>query len=180
MHPCRTESWPKADQFKPMQDKKLHRHLRSETANRSSLPENRQKKRRVYSSDNWRPKDFRNMENEFMKRGYLLPAGCKNLADAMKLPKEVTKVQTSKVPLSLPLPPTKGIILIHKHMTVLDLALLLGQNPFRFAMDLVEMGAIQRPPTTSESDSVETVQLDFVTISRIARKYGFVAQNAAE
>ena len=56
------------------------------------------------------------MENEFMKRGYLLPDGCKNLADAMKLPKRVAKAQTSTVSISHPLPPAKGIVIIHKHM----------------------------------------------------------------
>jgi hypothetical protein len=73
-------------------------------------------------------------ENEFMKRGYLLPDGCKDLADAMKLKGQQHPLMNPLPPETLikwnkalalkswkestPLPPVKGVLTIPKETTV--------------------------------------------------------------
>ena len=113
--------------------------------------------------------------------------GCKNLADAMKLPKAVAKPQASIVSISHPLPPAKGIILFYRPMMISELATMLGQDIFLIIGEVINMGLFK--PKNYEATSTETFfaavasdmpPLDFKTVSVIARKYGFVAQNAVE
>ena len=127
------------------------------------------------------------MEHDYMKRGYLLPEGCKDLIDVLKrkqkrvhylfpkLPKQFaqlpkgygTMIKSLKQP--APLPPVKGEITIPAQTTVAQLAALLSQKPFRIVADLMQLGVFA---------SVKQL-LGFETISRIARKYGFIAKKAA-
>src|SRR5437764_9738213 len=99
------------------------------------------------------------MENDFMKRGYLLPHGCKDLIDVLNL-KQKQKLEQNlfikpskqlaqlpkgyqamiKPPKPAALPPVKGEIVIPPVTTVSQLAALLAQKPFQIIADLLEMG----------------------------------------
>jgi len=103
-----------------------------------------------------------------MKRGYLLPKGCKNLIDVSK-----SKVQPKPTPAKTsppaPPPPITGEMTVAAQMTVSELAAALTQKPFRIIADLMELGVF----VTVKH------QLDFDTIARVVRKYGFTAKKAA-
>jgi Translation initiation factor IF-2, N-terminal region len=124
----------------------------------------------------------RNMENEFMKRGYLLPEGCKDLMDVLKLkqqhpllhplaPEILKKWQALKsfksVATKLPI---QGVLTIPKRISISQLATLLGQKPFRIVAELMNLGFF-----LSASE-----ELSFETASLIARKCGFLAKRAEE
>ena len=102
------------------------------------------------------------MENEYMKRGYLLPEGCKDLTD---IPKYKAKPAPA---LPAPLPPIIGEMAVPAHMTVTELAAALTQKPFRIIADLMELGVF----VTVKH------QLDFDMISKVVRKHGFTARRA--
>jgi hypothetical protein len=142
---------------------------------------------------------FDGMENEYMKRGYLLPPGCKDLNDVIKLKEQqaqslfyhlpqLPKVyDTALKPSSLaqmfkaqdttptpgktlePLPPVIGELVIPPHTTVKKLAALLGQKPFVIVGDLMKLGMF----------ATVDFLLDFKTISKVARMHGFTAIKAA-
>ncbi len=124
-----------------------------------------------------------------MKRGYLLPEGCKDLIDVLKLKpsfvaedcknvidvsklkpqvfKLKPKQQSPKHP--APVPPIVGEIIIPEQTSVSQLAALLGQKAFQIIADVMELGVfatVKQP-------------LDFKIISSVARKYGFIAKRAA-
>ena len=127
------------------------------------------------------------MEHDYMQRGYLLPEGCKDLNDVLKrkqkrahyllpklpnqfaqLPKGYgTMIKPRKQP--APLLPVKGEIIIPAQTTVSHLAALLSQKPFMIVADLMQMGVFANAWQL----------LGFETISRVARKYGFIAKKAA-
>lgn len=107
------------------------------------------------------------MENEFMKRGYLLPKGCKDLSDVLK-PKAEHMPMTAEPPVAAPLPPSTGEMAVPSKMTVKELAAALSQKPYRIIANLLEIGVFA---TLSH-------QLDFDAISRVVRKYGFIARRA--
>lgn len=102
-----------------------------------------------------------------MKRGYLLPEGCKDLIDVLK-----PKVQRGAPPMQpatpASLPPIVGEMTVAAQMTVSELATALAQKPFRIIADLMEIGVFANVKQ----------ELDFETISRVARKYGFTAKRA--
>ena len=113
------------------------------------------------------------MENEFMKRGYLLPEGCKDLSGVAKPPLRVellsqylSKALGAKSAMSLP--PVNRQIVIPPHTTAKKLAALLGQKPFRIICDLAQLGTFA---------SVYDV-LEFHVISDVARMHGFLAIRA--
>ena len=120
------------------------------------------------------------MENEYMKRGYLLPKGCKDLTDVVKLennpnfhwpslPDKIAFYETAMTwKQSAPLPPLTRQIFVSPHTTVKELAALLEQKPFKIICDLVELGTL-----ASVDDA-----LDFKMVFVIARKYGFTAIKA--
>ena len=129
------------------------------------------------------------MENEFMNRGYLLPDGCKDLKDAW-LPKGGA-CGTWMMPMSGVFTPEefkkmgveqffkaacfakskfKGMLEVPEQVSVLQLATMLNQNMSKIFADLLEIGGL---PAVKE-------QLDFITISKIARKYGYIAKKAKE
>lgn len=123
------------------------------------------------------------MENEFMKRGYLLPKGCKDLNDVLKLKQKNVEALLPYLPhiqassgtsshatvkpwkLAPPPPPITGEIVIPPGTTVRKLAALLGKKPFVIIGDLMKVGVF----------STADFLLDFDTISRIARQYGLTA-----
>ena len=107
-----------------------------------------------------------------MYRGYLLPAGCKDLLDALKLkpapePKRPSYPSPPQPP--LPLPPILRDLVIPAQTSVSDLAGLLGQKPFQIIADLMQFGVY----------AIVKQTLDFEIISRVTRKYGFIAKRAA-
>lgn len=120
-----------------------------------------------------------------MKRGYLLPPGCKDLSDVLKLKhKQVpgvfwknlpyvssstfdTTVTFGKEPVALP--PVKGEIVFPAGTTVKKLAALLGQTLAVINGDLMQLGIL----------AAANFVLDFKTISKISRMHGFTAIKAA-
>jgi hypothetical protein len=120
------------------------------------------------------------MEHDFMKRGYLLPEGCKDLMDVLKLkPKQEPEhplpqhivTPAAWLPMNSPaaLPLVVGEILVPAQVSVAQLAELLGQKPFQIMADMMWLGifaSVKQP-------------LSFEIISRVARMYGYVAKQAA-
>jgi hypothetical protein len=137
------------------------------------------------------------MEQDFMSRGYLLPPGCKDLMDVLKLkavthlpldlsqlsPEErariiealkldINKDFAFKQPFlkkSAQLPPIVGQVVVSAEMTPSQLAPLLGQKVFRIVADVMELGFF-----IASNDP-----LSFEIISSVARKHGFLAIRAA-
>jgi len=123
------------------------------------------------------------MENEFMKRGYLLPEGCKDLSDVAKLKQKPTpevRLQEvlQKAALSesatkfwqkyAELPPMTKQVFISPPISVRKLAALLDQKPFQIIADFMQLGIWVR------IDSL----VDFKAVSAVVRKYGFEAIKA--
>jgi hypothetical protein len=108
------------------------------------------------------------MENEFMKRGYLLPKGCKDLSDLLKSEAEAGSC-TPKHPAPGPLPPITGEMSVPPSMTVGELAETLSQKPFQTIADLMEIGIFAQV----------SQKLEFHVISKVLRKNGYVAKKAA-
>jgi len=113
---------------------------------------------------------FKTMDYDYSKRNYLLPKGCKDLIDVLKLaPKQKpSSVKTPWQPVPPPskLPPIIGEISFPENMTVRDLASLLGQKPFKILADAMELGVFANVKQT----------LNFEIASAIARKYGYTAR----
>ena len=123
-----------------------------------------------------------------MKRGYLLPEGCKDLIDVLNLPPlsvdrdagkylidvsklkpEVFKFTPKKPPSHFPAqPPILTEILIPEGISVAQVTALLGQKLFRIIADLMELGVFA---TANQSVSFEI-------LCKVARKYGFIAKKA--
>ena len=112
------------------------------------------------------------MENEFMKRGYLLPNGCKDLSGAAKLPQK--RLPDLRALGLLPfkkdpsLPPITRQVFIPPKTTIYKLAGLLGLKPFEIAADLLKLGVF---------GMVDNI-IDFKTICEVARIHGFLAIKA--
>ena len=111
------------------------------------------------------------MNYDYTKRDYLLPEGCKDLIDAWKLEaqKKALEQQRTSKPVLPPLPPIVGEVVIPAHTTVQQLASILSQKPFRIIVDLMEIGVFANV----------NQELDFDTISKVARRHGYTAKNAA-
>ena len=115
-----------------------------------------------------------------MRRGYLLPLGCKDLIDVLnltpqhklapgafaRLPTRPAIPKPAQKP--LPLPAVKGELIFRAPTTVRHLAEQLGQLPFKIIADLMGMGVFA---------SVSQI-ISFETASIIARQYGFIARKA--
>ena len=101
---------------------------------------------------------------EHFERGYLLPEGCKDLMDVIKLQGKAQKKILLK-PGSEP-PKIKGDLFVSDHTTVREIAASLAQKPFRIIADLMELGVFANVNQA----------LDFEIISQIASKYGYVAK----
>jgi hypothetical protein len=125
------------------------------------------------------------MHYDYTKRNYLLPHGCKDLIDvlkleektadlppifsaqmlpelfhAWKLPKITTKSDDSTVSVK----PSK--VTISDKISIVELALISGQQPFTIIADLLQLGDF-----VSMKDEV-----DFETAARLLKKYGFLAR----
>jgi translation initiation factor IF-2 len=113
------------------------------------------------------------VENEFMKRGYLLPQGCKDLIDVLNLklqpkPELPPILQQPKIPATGPFPilPILGELIVPEHMTVRDLAEGLKQKPFKIIADLMELGSFANV----------NQEISFKLIAKVAQKYGYIAK----
>lgn len=117
-----------------------------------------------------------------MKRGYLLPDGCKDLTDAMKLkqplplkslpsisPQAAEALKQWKSMGTVP-PNIQGVVTIPGQITVLKLAAALGKKPTHILAELMKMGYL------AASDH----ELSFETAAALARKCGFLTKRAAE
>lgn len=99
-----------------------------------------------------------------MKRGYLLPKGCKDLTDIWKLQPRQPSPQSDVSP-----PPVVGEIVIPEQTNVEDLATLLHQKKFQIVADLMRLGVF-----------LTVYQIpDYEVITKIARLYGYIAKRAA-
>lgn len=112
------------------------------------------------------------MENEFMKRGYLLPDGCKDLSDVAKLKQRRVPdlfVPGLFVPKKFPsLPPITKQVFIPAQTSVKKLAALLDLKPIEVIGDLMRLGVF----------AMTDYLLDFQAISNVARMHGFLAIKA--
>ena len=106
-----------------------------------------------------------------MKRGFLLPDGCKDLSDVPKSkpstvpPGPLPKSQSPTVSLK-PLPPIIGEIEVPELITVCQLADLLKQKPFKIMADLMELKVMV----------TVNYGISFDVIAKVARKYGFTVR----
>ena len=108
------------------------------------------------------------MNYDYNKRDYLLPEGCKDLIDVLKLDaqRKALEQQTPKPPAP---PQIVGEVLIPAHTTVLQLASILNQKPFRIIADLMEISVF-----ANVND-----ELDFKTIVKVARQHGYAVKKTA-
>ena len=107
-------------------------------------------------------------EYEFMKRGYLLPEGCKDLIDAFgSRARPSPKLAHGG---SLPPPPPITVeMTFPAELTVSELAATLSRKPFLIIGDLMKLGLFV----------TVSYKLDFDTISKLVRYYGIDAKRAA-
>ena len=122
------------------------------------------------------------MSFEHFERGYLLPEGCKDLIDLIRLGLKSQSEIVVRLPLLQPKPQTgvffkpaspppvmKGDLPVSDRTTVKELAALLGQEPFKIIADAMELGIfanVNQP-------------LGFKAIAHIAGKYGYTAKRTA-
>ena len=108
------------------------------------------------------------MNHDYSKRDYLLPEGCKDLSDVWKLAAQ-KKAQEQRASMSpAALPPIIGELATPEGTSVAELASLLNQKPFQIIADLMEAGVFANI----------NHKLDFDTIAKVARKYGYMARRA--
>jgi hypothetical protein len=114
------------------------------------------------------------MENEFMKRGYLLPDGCKDMIQTLKLPLGTqnecnTQAWFRKILEAIPQEvPIKGALEIPKKIFMGKLAAMLDKEPYPIICRMMLLGIFPHE------------RLDFETAAVIAKKYGFIAKQADE
>ena len=100
---------------------------------------------------------------DYSKRGYLLPPGCRDLMDVLKL--KTDQVLPVSKHFAGPVPTIIGEIRVGRDTSVKELAVLLKQKPFQIIADMMEIGVF-----ANLNHSV-----DFDAIAKVARKYGFIA-----
>lgn len=128
---------------------------------------------------------------DYSKRDYLLPEGCKDLIDVIRLEQRKEQVwlvnklkfgaggeslsasdfyfiaKTKKLgELLVVPPPITGDLLITEPVTVGKLAELLGQKPSAIIADLMQLGVFAKASQV----------VSFEAISSVARKYGYAAK----
>jgi len=107
------------------------------------------------------------MDQNYSVRGYLLPAGCKDLIDVIKLkdmlhwPPEPTVVLDSMEPCAE--------ILVAAQISVEELATKMNEKPFRVIATLMQMGIFA---------SIHQ-QIDFEVAATVARLHGFRAKRTS-
>jgi hypothetical protein len=104
------------------------------------------------------------MRPDYSNRSYLLPPGCKDLIDVLRLenPPAIATFQFGKTP------PITGEVLISQTTPVHELAALVDQKPFKIIADLIEAGVF-----AGLGDAV-----DFEVAARVLKKYGYTAKKA--
>jgi hypothetical protein len=100
------------------------------------------------------------MKYDYDHRGYLLPEGCKDLIDVLKLP-EGRKDQPE-------LPPIVGELELPDPIELRELAALVNQKPFQLIADLMALGVFANLHQ----------HLDFATAAKVARNYGYTTRRA--
>lgn len=111
------------------------------------------------------------MSFEHFERGYLLPKGCKDLIDVIKLPAP-RKPTICLRPVSSAAKETsliKDELLLSSPVTVGELSSALKQKPFKIIADLMKLGVFA---TVNQC-------LGFEAVFRVARRYGYVAEKVA-
>jgi hypothetical protein len=152
--------------------------------------------------------DVSDMENEFMKRGYLLPEGCKDLADVLKLrepqhssaepsiPTGMMEQYYTEVEKSLAaLPPIKEEITIPEQISVWQLwQMLITEKSFSGPMNVGAEASSQsgfisfKPYAPLVFRDLRKMglckngndMLDFETVSKVLGKYGVTCKLADE
>lgn len=138
------------------------------------------------------------MYYDYNKRSYLLPPGCKDLIDFLRLQEqkkqasiELPFMQLGDVsvdnPAEMPVPwklkkkkakdpvedllkiPTLREVTIPEALLVVDLARIAGQKPFKIIADLMEIGIFANA----------NYKVGFQAASRVLKKYGIVAKKAS-
>ena len=127
------------------------------------------------------------MDNDYMKRGYLLPEGCNDLIDVLRLkPRKehpLSKADEARFqllagmlqqqlnPLVLPaaLPPIVGELTVGDQTPVHKLAVLLKKQPVQIVADLLQLGVL----------ATVNQLLPFDISAQVLRKYGYRAKKAA-
>jgi hypothetical protein len=107
------------------------------------------------------------MNDDYSKRDYLLPEGCKDLIDVLKPKVQHSEQQAPEVRTEA-LPPIVGEITVAGPTTVVELAERLRVKPFKIIADLMQFGVFATPRQP----------IRFETIAQVARKYGYVAKLA--
>jgi translation initiation factor IF-2 len=102
------------------------------------------------------------MNYDYKKRDCLLPDGCKDIIDALKLQAKETPAPPQ------PLPPIIGKVSIADPITVHELAALLKQKPFQIIAQLIGLDVF----------ATAAQEIDFEAASKVARKYGYKARRA--
>jgi hypothetical protein len=102
--------------------------------------------------------------DDFMKRGYLLPKGCKDLTDVWKLQHKQPSPQSDTS-----LPSVGKEIVIPEQTTVGDLATFLHQKNFQIIADLMKLGVFL---------TIHQIP-DYEIITKVARMHGYIAKRAA-
>ena len=99
---------------------------------------------------------------DYSRRDYLLPNGCKDLIDLLRLPEPNPKE------LPWPVPPLIGEITVPVPVTAKELARLLHQKPFQIVADLMQLGVFtvngMLPPDV---------------VPKVARRYGYTVMRQA-
>ena len=100
-----------------------------------------------------------------MKRGYLLPGGCKDLLDVLRLKAKCMPKHRRPAP---PVLSSSDVVELEvpDQLSVAQLAGLLGENSADILFELIKLGIYK---TISQP-------LDFETISLVLQKYGFLAK----
>jgi translation initiation factor IF-2 len=106
------------------------------------------------------------MDDDFMQRGYLLPEGCKDLVDAMRL-----QAEQNTQPLEPTTQPAQiaGELMVLDSITVRDLAALLNLKPLQIIADLMGLGVFA---------NVNQL-LHFDAAAKVVHKHGYLAKRAA-
>ena len=104
------------------------------------------------------------MKHDISKRGYLLPKGCKDLVDVLKLKDRHPEVSSIR---TIELPPIIGEITLPPAMTVRELARCLKRRPSRIIADLLRL--------FGQSISVRHT-IYFFQMEQVVRLYGFTAK----
>ncbi len=119
---------------------------------------------------------------DYSKRDYLLPNGCKDLIDVLKLKQLEASSDTVptfedflslcqpkhfvKHPAQSLKPPVAGEIVVSEPITVRDLAKLLNQEPFQIVADLMSLKILA---TVDHA-------LDFATVCKVAAIHGYAVK----